>query len=114
MIPLINGFASTVLNTENDISYKIRIHSQDRSGINILSDSTKLNLIITSDHGMTDVSSDRLIIIDEIHNLRDDTVDKKTQQMIIEARERLARDRQAQDCASGIMTASSAPVSPKI
>ena len=49
MIHLIDGFASTVLNTENDISYKIRIHSQDRSGINILSDSTKLNLIINDE-----------------------------------------------------------------
>tara|TARA_Y100001960_G_scaffold57675_1_gene59429 strand:+ start:4682 stop:8545 length:3864 start_codon:yes stop_codon:yes gene_type:complete len=49
MIDLINGFASTVLNTENDIVYKIRIHSRDRSGINILSDSTKLNLIISDE-----------------------------------------------------------------
>ena len=40
--------------------------------------------------------------------------DKKLSQMIIEARERIARDRQAQDKASGIMTASSAPVVPPV
>lgn len=42
-------------------------------------------------------------------SLDDDTVDKETQQKIIEARERLAAARESQDRASGIMTASSAP-----
>ena len=42
-------------------------------------------------------------------SLDDDTVDKKTQQKIIEARERLAQSKESQDRASGIMTASSAP-----
>jgi len=40
------------------------------------------------------------------------TGDKRTDAMIIEARERLAQDRERQDRASGIMTASSAPPVP--
>ena len=42
-------------------------------------------------------------------SLDDDTVDKLTQQKIIEARERLAQSKESQDRASGIMRASSAP-----
>ena len=46
IIRIVDGFASTVLKTKDDISYKIQINSKDKSGINILSDSSKLNLII--------------------------------------------------------------------
>ena len=45
-------------------------------------------------------------------SLDDDTVDKETQQKIIEARERLAQSKESQDRASGIMAASSAPPVP--
>jgi len=45
-------------------------------------------------------------------SLDDDTVDKLTQQKIIEARERLAQSKESQDRASGIMRASSAPPVP--
>ena len=48
-IQLTNGFASTLLSTDNDIVYKIRIHSRDKSGINIFSDSTMLNLIVNDE-----------------------------------------------------------------
>ena len=45
-IQLVNGFASTILDTSNDIVYQIQISSRHRSGINILSDSRMLNLIV--------------------------------------------------------------------
>ncbi len=47
-------------------------------------------------------------------SLDDDTVDKLTQQKIIEARERLAQSKESQDRASGIMTAPSAPPVPPL
>ncbi len=45
-IQLTDGFASIVLDTGKDNSYKIEITSKDKSGINILSNSTSLNLVV--------------------------------------------------------------------